>query len=90
MTIQEKLSIIRDNPAISWHEHIHTSDGVTEVLEYSENNYRVMEEFGIDKAVISLPYSQGPCEPERFTHYNNLVAEALRVGSTTRAEFCFV
>ena len=53
MTIQEKLSLIKDNPAISWHEHIHTND-LTIVQEYTDVNVRVMEEFGIDKAVNIL------------------------------------
>ena len=77
MTIQEKLSLIKDNPAISWHEHIHTN-GLTIVQEYTDVNVRVMEEFGIDKAVISRPYSLGTCEPEVFRAYNDLVAETVK------------
>lgn len=78
MSIKEKLSLLHDNPVVSWHEHIHTENDRTEEIPYTENNIRIMEKFGIDKAVISRPYAAGPCEPELFTHFNNMVAETVK------------
>jgi len=88
--IEEKLKLFHENPVISWHEHIWSRDGVTFDVEHLENTIQTMETLGVDKAVISLPYTAGLCKPEVFTHYNNLVAEAVKRYPDKLYGMCYV
>ena len=78
MGIQEKMKLFHDNPVVAWHEHINGSDFRQLDLSQVDAAIEVMDMYGVDKVVTSLPLAaERQCPPEHFCEANNRTYEAF-------------
>ena len=82
MNIKEQMNLFHSNPVIAWHEHV-SGDGFSEDL-YRLNEaavdkaIEVMDLYGIDKVVTSLPVLDPHCPPEVFREANDRTYETMK------------
>ena len=78
MGIQEKMKLLHDNLVVAWHEHLSGSDPHHVDLAQVDKGVEVMDLFGIDKVVTSLPLaSERQCSPELFRAANDRTYESV-------------
>lgn len=78
MGIQEKMKLFHDNPVVAWHEHVSGSDPHHVDLKQVDKAVEVMDLFGIDKVVTSLPLAaERQCTPELFRAANDRTYETI-------------
>ena len=84
MTIQEQLQFMHSPPVVAWHEHIYGGGGSPKGLNETDHAYvdytlQMMDLFGIDKIVTSLPIAGDQfCPPEDFIQVNNHIHKAVQ------------
>lgn len=81
MEIKTKLALLRENPVVSWHEHIFSSDLEHEVFPeaHAAEFVRALDFLGIDKMVSSCPVTHiKRCEPALYKKANNVTYQAMQ------------
>ena len=80
MNIQEQMKLFYENPVIAWHEHYSSLDS-KEAMDpaYVDRCVKMMDDYGIDKVVTSVPIAdERQCPPEHFTHVNDITYETIK------------
>lgn len=82
MNIKEQMKLFHDNPVVAWHEHI-TGDSFSDALEKLdvasvEKAIEVMDLYGIDTVMTSMPILDPHCPPEVFSKANDRTYEAMK------------
>lgn len=92
MNISEQLSLFRDNPVVAWHEHISLYHGYDKLdVANGMGTLDVMDKFGIDKIVTSIPvvdFRRG--DPKYAIAANNLTYEATQLAPDRIFGMCYV
>ena len=78
MSIQEKMKLFHDNPVVAWHEHVSGEDLYHTNFAKVDGAVEVMDMYGIDKVVTSVPLAaERQCPPEHFREANNRTYETF-------------
>lgn len=85
MNIREQMELVRNNPVISWHEHVsgilvnRGAEGDRLNVEHCDAQMRTLDVIGVDKIVVSKPIpADKHCPPENWRRCNDLVYEATQ------------
>ncbi len=85
MNIKEQMKLVRDNPVVSWHEHvsgilaIRGAEGDRLDIEKCDAQMKTLDIIGVDKIVVSKPIpADRHCPPENFRRANDIVFEATQ------------
>lgn len=81
MNVKEQMKLFHDNPVIAWHEHFANDgfafgDGLD--VEFVDRAVEIMDLYGVDKVVSSIPFVAEDCPPEVFTKANTYTYQAMK------------
>ena len=81
MNVKEQMKLFHDNPVIAWHEHF-TGDGFSFDepfdVEMVDRCIEIMDLYGVDKVMTSIPFVDPYCPPETITEANNRTYAAMK------------
>lgn len=81
MNVKEQMKLFHDNPVIAWHEHF-TGDGWDWDKPFdpamADRGVEIMDLYGIDKVMTSMPFSDPFLPPEIFTAANDRTYAAMK------------
>ena len=85
MNIREQMELVRNNPVVSWHEHVsgilvnRGAEGDRLNVEHCDAQMRTLDIIGVDKIVVSKPIpADKHCPPDHFRRANDIVFEAMQ------------
>lgn len=92
MNIKDQLKLFYENPVVGWHEHISLYKGYDKLdMDNALGTLAVMDKFGIDKIVTSIPvvdFRRG--DPKYAVLANDLTYQATQVSPDRIFGMCYV